>query len=87
MTNLFRITNNNGQEQKEIITITPDNTYYRIYNSYLKNLYFTDIEENEDFIPLARHNEIIMILQSDEDDPIEAEEVFDCMMDYFHKIV
>jgi len=87
MTNLFRITNNNGEERKEIITVTPDHTYYTVYNKYLQMDYCTTIEENEDFIPFVNENEIIMVLIGNEEEIIDVEEAFDCMMDYFYQIV
>jgi dsDNA-specific endonuclease/ATPase MutS2 len=86
MTNLFRITNNNGEEQKEAITITPDNTYYKIYNEFLQQEFFTTIEENEDFIPMNTGTEIILILtRCEDDDPIEEEDVFEVMQDMIYQ--
>jgi len=73
-----------SESKKEVKEIQQDNPFYIKYNNYLLTRYFTDIEDNEDFIPMDSGEEIIMVLDLPEDNDVEDEDVFEVMQDMLY---
>ena len=61
--------------------IEPDSTEYINYNRFLEREYFTNIEDNCDFIPLNEKGKVKMILRKDQFEITEIEDVFEILFD------
>lgn len=70
--------------KREVQEIEQNHPLYIRYDKYLKQEYFTTIEDNEDFIPMDSGEEIIMVLDLPEDNDVEDEDVFEVMQDMLY---
>mgnify|MGYP007112224198 CR=1 FL=1 len=59
---LFELTKDGEQTVEEV---TEQHFYYKVYNEFLEKFHFTNIEENEDFIPYIVKDKAMMILRTD----------------------
>lgn len=72
------------KDEDEIRTygkIACDSIEFINYNTYLERYYFTDIEDNEDYIPYKNNDEVIMILTEGYFDKNDLENVFEILFD------
>lgn len=84
---IFKVSTTNNIEIKTYNIVKGDDEKYIKYNNFLKNLYFTDIDTNDDFIPMINNNEIIMILRKEQFSVIDLEDIFEILTDNIRRVV
>lgn len=78
---IFKVGVKNDNEVKTYSIIENSDLEYILYDNYLKSKYFTDIKENDDYIPLTTKNESVLILRDDQFKQTEIEDVFEILCD------
>lgn len=77
---LFTLT----ETKREVQEIEQNNPLYIRYDNYLKQEYFTTIEDNEDFISMQMGDKIIIVFKIENVDEEFAENIFDVMQDQLY---
>jgi hypothetical protein len=78
---IFKVGVKNDVEVRAYNIIKETDMEYIKYNKFLKKEYFTNVEENDDYIPMATKNEAIIVLREDQFLPTEIESVFNMLYD------
>lgn len=78
---IFKVGVKNDVEVRAYNIIKETDMEYIKYNKFLKKEYFTNVEENDDYIPMVTKNEAIIVLREDQFLPTEIESVFNMLYD------
>lgn len=78
---IFKIGVKNDGEVRACNIIKETDMEYIKYDKFLKKEYFTNVEENDDYIPMVTKNEAIIVLREDQFLPTEIESVFNMLYD------
>ena len=78
---IFKVGVKNDIEVKTYNPIAESDIEYIEYNKFLNKKYSTNIEENDDYIPMNKKNEALMILRTDQFKQTELEDVFEIIHD------
>lgn len=73
-----------SNEEKTMQVISSNNSYYKLYDSYLQKYYGETVEDNEDFIPMQLGDKIIIVYAIEDMDEEFAEDIFDVMQDMLY---
>lgn len=77
---LFELT----ETKREVQEIEQNNPLYIRYDNYLKQGYFTTVDDNEDFIPMDLGNKIIIVYAIEDMNEEFDENIFDVMQDMLY---
>lgn len=76
---IFEVGVKNDIEVRTYNIIKESDMRYIKYNKFLEKKHFTNIEENDDYIPMITKNEALMVLRVDQFEPIDIEFLFDLL--------
>lgn len=78
---IFKVGVKNDSEVSAYNIIKESELGYINYNKFLRKEHFTNIEENDDYIPMVTKNEAIIILRENQFTPIDIENMFEMLYD------
>lgn len=77
----FRVSEKDDIKVRAYERIEVTDLEYINYNKFLEREYFTNIEDNCDFIPWNNRDEVKLILRKDQFKVTEIEEIFEVLFD------